>query len=409
MTIRTAALLVFAGSLAAEPPIEQMKQDALLIAVQHTLGGKSASGSGSGFPVDEKHLVTNWHVCCDAAPKAQTTILVVLSDKEVATAKPILISAAKDLAILELDKPHHRAIPALAPVRLLKEGQDVWASGYPGASLRVGDAKAAIVPSISKGIVSKFFAMPVAQDLPPVSHIQVTAAVNPGNSGGPLFDECGNVAGIVVAKAMASLGKTQTFAEGVNLAIQVDELTPELDRLGIRYTTGSACSAGAMPMPLVQYGALGAAVAALLVSLNKRTRQTVTASARRFTQRTAPMPPPSPSPMPAPAPVRRMMLRGVSGPYAGQLIPLSAKPCVLGRDPQVANLVFPADSPHISKRHCQVTLDASGRIVIEDSWSSNGTFTGAGQRVAAGQSRELKPGDRFYLGSPDNSFEVVSE
>jgi predicted component of type VI protein secretion system len=103
------------------------------------------------------------------------------------------------------------------------------------------------------------------------------------------------------------------------------------------------------------------------------------------------------------------MLVGLSGTYAGQKIPLSAKPCVLGRDPSVANLVFPGDAQHVSKRHCQVSCDASGRVLLEDSWSSNGTFTASGQRLASGQARELKPGDRFYVGSQGNMFEVVAE
>jgi pSer/pThr/pTyr-binding forkhead associated (FHA) protein len=104
-----------------------------------------------------------------------------------------------------------------------------------------------------------------------------------------------------------------------------------------------------------------------------------------------------------------MMLLGISGTYAGQRIPLSAKPCVLGRDSSIANLVYPNEAQHVSKRHCQVTCDASGRVMLEDSWSSNGTFTSTGQRLAGGQPRELKPGERFYVGSQNNTFEVVAE
>jgi len=398
--------------LAAQPPaelIETMKKQSYFILVEHSLGGKTAGGTGSGFPLDENHLATNYHVCCGAPPGARTVIAVPLSEKEAVAAQPVLVSAAKDLAILKLEKPLKGPIPELAPRKLLREGQEVWAAGFPGASLRLGDKKAALVPSISKGVISKFLSMPVARELPPVEHIQMTAAVNPGNSGGPLFDECGRVAGVVVAKSTTSIGNTRTFAEGVNLAVQIDELLPELDRLKIPYraATGACAAGGVSAFPYLQIGTFLAAAGALFVSLNRRTRDSVSQAARRLTRRVPP--PPGPAPTQAPGAVRNLYLRGVSGPYAGQRIPLSSKPCVLGRDPQVANLVFPPDSPHISKRHCQVSCDESGRVLIEDSWSSNGTFTASGTRLASGQAREFRAGDRFYLGKPDVMFEVVSE
>lgn len=398
--------------LAAEPapePIEAMKKQSYLILVEHSLGGKSAGGSGSGFPVDANHLVTNYHVCCEAPKGAKTVILVPLSEKDVIAARPVLVSAAKDLAILKLEKPLTGPIPELSARKLLREGQEVWAAGFPGASMSLGDAKAALTPSISKGVISKFLSMPVAKDLPPVEHVQMTAAVNPGNSGGPLFDECGRVAGVVVAKATTSMGKLQTFAEGVNLAVQIDELLPELERLNIPYKPAtSACAAGGVSaFPYLQLGTFLAAFGALFVSLHKRTRTSVSQAARRITQRVPA--PPAISPEPVARLARNFYLRGISGPYAGQKIPLSAKPCVLGRDPQVANLVFPADSPHVSKRHCQISCDPAGRVLIEDSWSSNGTFTSGGVRLTPGQVREVRAGEKFYLGKADVTFEVIAE
>jgi pSer/pThr/pTyr-binding forkhead associated (FHA) protein len=75
----------------------------------------------------------------------------------------------------------------------------------------------------------------------------------------------------------------------------------------------------------------------------------------------------------------------------------------------VANLVFPQDSQHVSKRHCQLIKDAvSGRVWIEDLWSSNGTFLGGGQRLSSGGKQELRPGDRFFLGNKENLFEITS-
>ena len=241
------------------------------------------------------------------------------------------------------------------------------------------------------------------KDGAPVGHIQVTAAINGGNSGGPLFDECGRVAGIVVAKALTKLGTSKAFAEGVNLAIMVDELVPELEKAKLTYTVGTgACEAGSgSSVSMIQIATLFAAGASLFVALNKRAREALGRTTRKLTHR--------PEPPVLPAPPGRMVLVGVAGPFVGQRIPLSAKPCVLGRDASVSNLVFPHGSEQVSKRHCQVSCDKAGRILLEDSWSSNGTFAASGQRIAAGQPRELRPGDRFYVGSANNMFEVTAE
>ena len=96
--------------------------------------------------------------------------------------------------------------------------------------------------------------------------------------------------------------------------------------------------------------------------------------------------------------------------FAGQKIPVGTKPCVIGRDPQVANLVYPVDSRDISKRHCQLRCDETSEcLYLQDTFSSNGTFFGAGQRIEPGQTRELRSGDRFYLGVKENMFEVTRE
>ena len=402
------ALALIAPAPAA-PVIEKMKSQAVFIVAEYASEGKKGASLGSGFPVDATHVITNAHVCCPIKPGPDLKIAIIVSEKEAVFVTKVLGAGYKDLAILELEKPLSITPPALAPRKLLTEGQDLWVVGFPGASRNVSDAAGALVPSISKGILSKFLSSPGStKDEPPVNHIQTTAAVNSGNSGGPMFDGCGRVAGVVVSKALVSLDKKKAFAEGVNLAIAIDELIVELDRLKIPYTAASdACapasetSSGAIS--LTQGVTVALAAMALFVSFNKRARTAVTNAATiRLGFRAA-------TPRPAHAAPKRMMLRCVAGPFAGQKIPLSSKPCVIGRDAAVANLVFPHDAVQVSKRHCQLTCDAQGEVSLEDSWSSNGTFTGSGQRIAAGQRCKLQAGEKFYLGSRDNLFEVVAE
>jgi hypothetical protein len=400
--MRHSTLLVLSALAASAAPIDRMKSQALLIDVQHVANGKKSGGTGSGFPIDARHIVTNFHVCCNAPQGADTDIIVAAGAKDIYKVVKAHAFANKDLGVLELEKPLNIPPVNLVAHQFLKEGEDIWAVGFPGASMRVGDEAAAFVPSISKGIVSKFLSSPPrVKDGQPVGHIQMTTAVNSGNSGGPLFDGCGRVVGIVVAKALTSLGGGKTFAEGVNLAIMVDELLPELDKLKLPYTPAEgACEAGPAAsgsgLSFVQIATLLTAAAALFIAMNKRTRTAITQATHRLTQ----APPVAP---------KRMVLVGVAGTYAGQKIPLSSRPVVLGRDPSIANLVFPTAAEHVSKRHCQVTCDGSGRVVLEDSWSSNGTFMAAGERLSAGKPRELRAGDRFYLGSQTNLFEVAGE
>jgi hypothetical protein len=57
-----------------------------------------------------------------------------------------------------------------------------------------------------------------------------------------------------------------------------------------------------------------------------------------------------------------------------------------------------------------VNWDAARKIfVIQDLGSTNGTFLATGERLTAGQSRDLPPGERFFIGDLRNQFEVRME
>lgn len=101
----------------------------------------------------------------------------------------------------------------------------------------------------------------------------------------------------------------------------------------------------------------------------------------------------------------RFELCGVSGVYAGQSIPLSTGKIVMGRDQATCNLVFPSTAAGISRQQCVLFNDGQ-YVSICDSNSSNGTFVGSGERLTAGSRRSLRPGERFYLASPENAFEL---
>lgn len=103
------------------------------------------------------------------------------------------------------------------------------------------------------------------------------------------------------------------------------------------------------------------------------------------------------------------VLKGVSGNFAGQTIELVEGQLVIGRDPRMAQLVYPQSNEEISRKHCTVRFDErSQKFAVEDS-SSNGTFLSSNEKLEPGKSYFLNPGERFYLAEPKEVFEVKME
>lgn len=170
---------------------------------------------GSGFIVDEgRKIVTNKHVIEGGKEFAIRTGL-----GEVIRAKVVFISDTDDLAVLELSKPlpPDRAIPSAAYAKP-RVGRDVVVMGYPLWYI-LGEGS----PSLTNGVVSKGTGMGDDRNT-----FQLTAKVNKGNSGGPVFDLNGNVVGITVGKLDSQkINQEQGFVpEDINFAIHVDRLPP---------------------------------------------------------------------------------------------------------------------------------------------------------------------------------------
>ena len=168
---------------------------------------------GSGFIVDAgRKVVTNRHVVEGGKEFAIRTGL-----GEVIKARLIFTSTTDDIAVLELSKPlpADRAIPSSSFVKP-QVGRNVVVMGYPLWYL-LGEGS----PSLTNGVVSKRTGL--RDD---AGTFQITAKVNKGNSGGPVFDMRGNVVGITVGKLdIKKIGDDQGFLpEDVNFAIHVDRL-----------------------------------------------------------------------------------------------------------------------------------------------------------------------------------------
>lgn len=78
---------------------------------------------------------------------------------------------------------------------------------------------------------------------------------------------------------------------------------------------------------------------------------------------------------------------------------------VIGRSRARCHLLFPENTPGVSKVHCELRI-MNGALYITDRGSSYGTFVGGGMRLAPNRPYQLRDGEVFYLAAPQHSFFV---
>lgn len=181
---------------------------------------QTEGGAGTGFIIDEQgHIVTNNHVIVvSGVDTPASNITVTLSTGEEFEAQLVGQDPPTDIAVLRIDAPDLVPVP-LGDSADLRVGQDVIAMGN-ALNLPGG-------PTVTRGVVSALgrhiqegnFTIPDA--------IQTDAAVNPGNSGGPLVNTRGEVVGIVTAVAL-SRGE---IADNIGLATSMELAEPIIDEL----------------------------------------------------------------------------------------------------------------------------------------------------------------------------------
>jgi|Deesub1362B_J571_1020462.scaffolds.fasta_scaffold00005_31 S1-C subfamily serine protease len=157
-------------------------------------------GVGSGFVIDENgYLITNNHVV-----KHADRVLVILSDGRKFDAAIVSRDPSRDLALLKIEA--ERLLPLkLGDSDKTRIGELVLAIGsplgLPGPNVSIG-----VISATGRNIESKEV---ILEDL-----IQTDAAVNPGNSGGPLINMDGEVIGVTTAMI--------PYAQGISFAIPIN-------------------------------------------------------------------------------------------------------------------------------------------------------------------------------------------
>ena len=211
------------------------------------------SGAGSGFVVGtDGRVVTNAHVVHD-----HPLVSVRVQDQSTYQARVVDRDHVSDIAYLQLQDA-----PPLSPIAIgnsdrLRMGEGVIAIGFPLAD------KFTENPTITKGILSS------RTD----RLLQIDAALNPGNSGGPLLNAMGCVVGINTFVMRHANGVP---VEGLGFAIPINDVPYVMDLINRNCTHSPAAAQG---------GVNGAA----------------SAPAPRFTPTPAPTATPTPSPTPGPA------------------------------------------------------------------------------------------------------------
>ena len=166
-------------------------------------------GVGSGAIIDKQgHIITNQHVIEDAR-----TIRVTLTNDKSYTAELVGSDEEYDMAVLKINaSPDELAPITLGRSEGLRIGQRAYALGNPFGFLQ-GTFTSGVVSSLNRSVPSRI------GDRMMTGMIQTDAAMNPGNSGGPLLNSSGEMIGMCVA-IISSTGQNA----GVGFAIPADRI-----------------------------------------------------------------------------------------------------------------------------------------------------------------------------------------
>lgn len=183
-------------------------------------GTGEVEGMGSGFIINEDgDILTNYHVI-DGAKE----IKVTLSDGREVNASVVNYDSDKDIAMIKLAEG--TKVPAVAE---LGDSDEI----YPGAEvIAIGTPLSKnLAYTLTKGVVSGSNRSIDSGNGKTMNLIQTDAAINSGNSGGPLVNTKGQVIGINSMKLSSQASGSNASVEGIGFAIPINEVKSQIDTL----------------------------------------------------------------------------------------------------------------------------------------------------------------------------------
>lgn len=355
-------------------------------------------GMGTGFAVGKvgkpvEYIVTNNHVV-NGEVNTMATVYFNLAANKMMLAKVFYYNVDKDIAILKLPEPTTEREPlVICDKAHLKPDDDFYALGYPGTSLEITEWLQFSPQDITttRGGIKK------NDTFGGVDVYYLDLVITHGNSGGPLVNSRGEVVGINRGAAIAV--EHQSLE---NQAIVIDELVRILESEKIPYA-----KRGDVNWLFIVAGVVLIAIIVLVIILIVRKKGNG-GNGGMVENPTMPIETNNQTrPVEAPAaeknvPTARVI--AIGGTLNGKRYSVSG-PVKIGRDSSKCGIAFPVNTQGVSGVHCEIGFDGAV-CYVKDLGSSYGTYTLNGEKLAANVPKVLKSGDKFYLASPDNTFEV---
>lgn len=346
---------------------------------------------GTGFAIGEvgkpvEYIVTNNHVVQGDAGNTTATIAFDLASNDYVLANVYFFDAAKDVAVLKLPQPtDKREAMVLCPMENVDPDDAFAALGYPGNQATDWPKYNMDDITITKGGIKK------ADRINGIDVYMLDLAITHGNSGGPLVNSMGEVVGI------------NTFGlNDDNYAIAIDELLKVIDTDRIPVTLH-----GSINWFLVAGGAVLVLIIALVIVLIVRKKNNNGDDNYAGTNYTMPLDNGANRTMPKQAPAAgkaSARVIAIGGTLNGKRYSVTGTVKV-GRDSSKCAIAFPVNTQGVSGIHCEVAFDGAV-CYVKDLNSSYGTFTIDGKKLTPNVPQILQSGEKFYLASPENTFEV---
>ena len=346
---------------------------------------------GTGFAIGEvgkpvEYIVTNNHVVQGDAGNTTATIAFDLASNDFVLANVYFFDAAKDVAVLKLPQPtDKRQAMVLCPMEDVDPDDAFAAIGYPGNQATDWPKYNMDDITVTKGGIKK------ADRINGIDVYMLDLAITHGNSGGPLVNSVGEVVGI------------NTFGlNDDNYAIAIDELLKVIDTDRIPVTLHGSINWFLVVGAIILLAIIGL-VALLIVRKNNNGDDVMYPG----TNNTMPLDNGVNRTMPKQAPVSNKAsarVIAIGGTLHGKRYSISGTVKV-GRDSSKCAIAFPVNTQGVSGIHCEVAFDGAV-CYVKDLNSSYGTFTMDGKKLTPNVPQILQPGEKFYLASPENTFEV---